>query len=139
VEGRRQADKSRLRGRDDLGALVVNAGEPYVGIAFLRPGHTSVSFVLEILLAVESTATDVEPPFLVVAERRADVVQIRVRSASQRTCRRRGSRAAGAGWASDAETSVSSTGQPISCTIVLCAGCVHRADGMRSPTPSRGK
>jgi predicted nuclease of predicted toxin-antitoxin system len=67
----------------DFGELVVHAGEPYIGIVFLRPGHISVSFVEKIIAAIESTTADVEPPFLVVAERRSDVVRIRVRSGSQ--------------------------------------------------------
>jgi predicted nuclease of predicted toxin-antitoxin system len=67
----------------DFGTLAVHADEPYVGIVYLRPGHISVAFVEGTIAAIESSTTDVEPPFLVVAERRADVVRIRVRRPSR--------------------------------------------------------
>ncbi|MEW6743832.1 MAG: DUF5615 family PIN-like protein [Planctomycetota bacterium] len=63
----------------DFGRLAVQAGEPYTGIVYLRPGHMSAAFVLGILAAVE-TVGDVSVPFIVVAERRHDTVRLRLRS-----------------------------------------------------------
>lgn len=64
----------------DFGKLVMGAGEPFTGIIYLRPGHISSGFVLEIVHAIESVITSVEPPFIVVAERKGDAVKIRMRS-----------------------------------------------------------
>ena len=67
----------------DFGLLAVRHGVPYVGIVYLRPGHISPAFVLEMLAAVESAPiTEVTPPFMIVAERRGDTVRIRVRPAA---------------------------------------------------------
>ena len=63
----------------DFGTLAVHAGQPYVGMVYLRPGHISSAFVLEMIAAVESTTESVEPPFIAVAERRSNVVRIRIR------------------------------------------------------------
>lgn len=63
----------------DFGTLAYQTGEPLVGIIYLRPGHISPTFVLEMLEAIEATAADVEPPFVLVAERRDAVVRVRVR------------------------------------------------------------
>jgi predicted nuclease of predicted toxin-antitoxin system len=63
----------------DFGQLAAQMGEPIVGIIYLRPGHISPAFVLQTIAAVESRADDVEPPFILVAERREDIVRIRVR------------------------------------------------------------
>ena len=66
----------------DFGTLAVHAGEPYFGIVYLRPGHISAEFTWRTIAAIESTVNHVDPPFIVVAERRNDVVRIRVRSES---------------------------------------------------------
>jgi predicted nuclease of predicted toxin-antitoxin system len=76
----RQQGRVVLTHDGDFGTLVVQGGEPYIGIVYLRPGHISATFIEDIIAAIESTAPDVEPPFLIVAERRADVARIRVRS-----------------------------------------------------------
>lgn len=65
----------------DFGRLVTLDGEPFTGIVYLRPGHFSAEFVLAIVDALESAEVDVEPPFLVVAERRGLNVRIRLRTA----------------------------------------------------------
>ena len=65
----------------DFGKLVIQDGEPFTGIVYLRPGHISAQFVLEILTAIDKAALDVTPPFLLVAERKMDTVRIRLRSA----------------------------------------------------------
>ena len=63
----------------DFGKLAVYAGEDLTGIIYVRPGHISAEFVLATIAAVESHGDDVEPPFIVVAERKQDIVRVRVR------------------------------------------------------------
>ena len=63
----------------DFGKLAVLSGESIVGIIYLRPGHISAAFVLETIAAIDSQDEDVEPPFIVVAERRGELVRVRVR------------------------------------------------------------
>ena len=63
-----------------FGTLSIHAGEPYVGILYLRPGHVVARFVLEMLEAVESLPIDVSPPFIVTMERKKGIVRARVRS-----------------------------------------------------------
>jgi hypothetical protein len=57
----------------DFGTLAIHAGEPYFGIVYLRPGHISAEFTWRTIAAIESTVESVEPPFIVVAERRGDI------------------------------------------------------------------
>jgi predicted nuclease of predicted toxin-antitoxin system len=64
----------------DFGKLAIQAGEPYTGIVFLRPGHISPSFVLGALAALEASSINVIPPFIAVIERKVDHVRVRVRS-----------------------------------------------------------
>jgi len=64
----------------DFGRLSIRLGNPYTGIVYLRPGHINAALVLESLNAIESMPLDVTPPFVVVAERRGEVVRVRVRS-----------------------------------------------------------
>lgn len=66
----------------DFGNLSIRLGAAYTGIVYLRPGHIDSALVLESLSAIESMPIDVTPPFMVVAERRAEVVRVRVRSGS---------------------------------------------------------
>jgi predicted nuclease of predicted toxin-antitoxin system len=63
----------------DFGRLAVDRGEDFVGIVYLRPGHLSVAFVLESVAAIEALDEEVSPPFIIVADRRGDVVRIRIR------------------------------------------------------------
>lgn len=63
----------------DFGTLAVRGGEPVIGIIYLRPGHIVARIVLEMMDAIEAHDIDVTPPFVVVAERRGDVVRVRVR------------------------------------------------------------
>lgn len=63
-------------GRDSLAQA-----KPFVGIAYLRPGHSSPSFVLDVLAAIEGALRDAQSPFVLVAERRSDVVRVRLRTA----------------------------------------------------------
>ena len=64
----------------DFGMLAIYANEPYIGIVFMRPGHMAPSFVQRSIDAIESTISDVEPPFLLVTERRNDTIRIRLRN-----------------------------------------------------------
>jgi hypothetical protein len=49
------------------------------GIIYLRPGHIEPRFVVEMLEALAEATIDVEPPFLVVVQRREGQVRIRFR------------------------------------------------------------
>ena len=59
----------------------IAAGAAFIGIIYLRPGHISSTFVLEVVDAVSQSSVDVEPPFVLVAERRESTVRVRVRTA----------------------------------------------------------
>ncbi len=63
----------------DFGTLAVLAGEPIVGILFLRPGHIDPAFTVESVKAVLVRDIDVTPPFVLVARRKGAVVTIRYR------------------------------------------------------------
>jgi predicted nuclease of predicted toxin-antitoxin system len=56
----------------DFGVLALRENRPFLGIAFLRPGHIHSEFVLDIVDAVRSTEMVATPPFLLVAERRSE-------------------------------------------------------------------
>lgn len=64
----------------DFGKLAIQAGEPYIGVVFLRPGHISAAFVLGALSALDESAIDVSPPFVAVVERKHDHVRVRLRA-----------------------------------------------------------
>ncbi len=64
----------------DFGTLIIAQEKPFTGIIYLRPGHISAHYVLEVITAIASTPVDVEPPFIIVAERKADTVKVRIRS-----------------------------------------------------------
>ena len=80
---------ARAKGRvilthdSDFGTLAIREGEPLVGTVFLRPGHVSAAVVLAMLDRVARMAIEVEPPFLVVADRRGATVRVRVRRVEQ--------------------------------------------------------
>lgn len=63
----------------DFGTLAVRAGEPVVGIVYLRPGHIDPTFTVDTLRALFTQDPDVEPPFLLVARRTGDTVTVRIR------------------------------------------------------------
>ena len=56
-------------------------GASFVRIIYLRPGHISAEFVLEIVDALRASTVDVQPPFIAVAERQQTTVRVRVRTA----------------------------------------------------------
>jgi predicted nuclease of predicted toxin-antitoxin system len=63
----------------DFGALAIRAGEPLVGIVFLRPGHISSLVVLEMLDAIDAETPAVVAPFLAIAQRAGRTIRVRVR------------------------------------------------------------
>ena len=54
-------------------------GAEFVGILSLPPGHIRSEFTIQMLKAIRDREVDVTPPFIVVAERTADNVKIRIR------------------------------------------------------------
>ena len=67
----------------DFGPLAIRDGEPFVGVVFVRPGHVSATVVLSVLDSVETVKADLDPPFVVVAERRGNETRIRARAVDQ--------------------------------------------------------
>jgi predicted nuclease of predicted toxin-antitoxin system len=63
----------------DFGQLAVAALEPILGIVYLRPGHFDPSFTLATLETLFEEVEDLAPPFILVAERTASRVKIRLR------------------------------------------------------------
>ena len=64
----------------DFGFLAITAGQPILGIVFLRPGHIQAGFTIRTLDAIFEANPELTPPFLVVAIRSRDKVRIRTRS-----------------------------------------------------------
>ena len=97
----RSADEERLIGRGDaevleratalhrvvvthdlaFGKVEIRGGASFVGIIYLRPGHISAACVLAMIDALRESSIDVQPPFIVVAERRQTTIRVRVRTA----------------------------------------------------------
>ena len=63
-----------------FGRSAIRAGS-FVGIIYLRPGHVSADFVLGAIDALRSSTVEVQPPFIVVAERHGTTVRVRARTA----------------------------------------------------------
>ena len=78
----RAATQGRVVITHDLafGQSAVRANTPFVGIVYLRPGHISAAFVLAVVDVLRTSAIDVQPPFIVVAERREAAVRVRLRT-----------------------------------------------------------
>lgn len=64
-----------------FGRSAIRSGTPFVGIIYLRPGHISGAFVLAMIDAVRESTVEVQPPFIVVAERQQSAVRVRARTA----------------------------------------------------------
>ena len=64
----------------DFGTLAVLAGEPIMGIVYLRPGHIDPSFTIQTIETILKADQDVSPPFIIVGHRKGSFVTIRVRS-----------------------------------------------------------
>ena len=50
------------------------------GLSTSRPGHISAAFVLAMIDALRESSIDVQPPFVVVAERRETSIRVRART-----------------------------------------------------------
>ncbi len=64
----------------DFGTLAIVGQEPFVGIVYLRPGHILPDFTIGTLQALLNRDPDLTVPFLVVARRHGNHVQIRIRT-----------------------------------------------------------
>jgi predicted nuclease of predicted toxin-antitoxin system len=64
-----------------FGRSAIIAGATFLGIIYLRPGHISAAFVLAVIDALRESTVDVQPPFIVVAERQQSAVRVRARTA----------------------------------------------------------
>jgi predicted nuclease of predicted toxin-antitoxin system len=63
----------------DFGLLAVAAGEPFVGLLYLRPGHITARRTIESIEAVLRRNFELQPPFIIVAQRTGDQIRIRLR------------------------------------------------------------
>jgi len=63
----------------DFGTLAVLAGEPVIGIVYLRPGHIECSFTVETIQGLMRDTREPNPPFLVVADRAGTTLRFRIR------------------------------------------------------------
>jgi predicted nuclease of predicted toxin-antitoxin system len=63
----------------DFGQLAIPAARPLFGILFLRPGHISPEPVIRAIEAACEVATDVSPPFIIVAQWSGHRVLVRLR------------------------------------------------------------
>lgn len=64
-----------------FGRSAIRAGASFVGIIYLRPGHISATFVLQVIDALRASNVEVQPPFIAVAERQRSTVRVRTRTA----------------------------------------------------------
>jgi predicted nuclease of predicted toxin-antitoxin system len=62
----------------DFGTLALMDAN-FIGILYLRPGHIRPEFTLETLKALRQKEINIQPPFIVVAERNRDKVKVRLR------------------------------------------------------------
>lgn len=63
----------------DLGTLAIQAGQAFVGIIYLRPGHVGAAPTIDTLQQLLQADPDLNPPFLIVAKRAGTTVTIRIR------------------------------------------------------------
>lgn len=64
----------------DFGSLAVQQNQPLIGIFYLRPGHFDGMVTIDTINNVLQHNPDLEPPFLLVAKRGVDNINIRVRT-----------------------------------------------------------
>lgn len=64
-----------------FGRSAIRTGTSFVGIIYLRPGHISAAFVLAVIDALRASTVEVQPPFIVIAERQQSAVRVRARTA----------------------------------------------------------
>ena len=63
----------------DFGRLAILFRQPMHGIVFLRPGHIDPQFTIATLQAIDAQEFDFSPAFILVARRRGNHVQLRLR------------------------------------------------------------
>lgn len=63
----------------DFGMLAIRRGEPFVGIVHIRPGNLPRGQVREMLDNLTVPDVETQKPFIMVAERRAGVLRVRIR------------------------------------------------------------
>lgn len=63
----------------DFGSLVYRDEQPFYGIIYLRPGHFNPEVHIESLKYLFEAELDCAPPCLIVAERTAHSLRIRIR------------------------------------------------------------
>jgi predicted nuclease of predicted toxin-antitoxin system len=64
-----------------FGRAAIRTGTSFVGIIYRRPGHISAAFVLAMIDVLREATVEVQPPFIVVAERQQSAVRVRARTA----------------------------------------------------------
>jgi len=74
-----QAQRVVLTHDADFGTLAIAQGQPFTGIVYLRPGHIRPSFTIQTIETLAAQPLDVQPPFIVVAERRDQTIRVRTR------------------------------------------------------------
>jgi predicted nuclease of predicted toxin-antitoxin system len=63
----------------DFGTLVFRDEMPFLGIIYLRPGHTSADTHIQTFKAILSAPLELKLPFILVAEHHQTQVKIRLR------------------------------------------------------------
>lgn len=63
----------------DFGRLAVADGEAVTGLLLLRPGHFPPARLIETLSTIERLSISLEPPFILVVERRENEIRVRLR------------------------------------------------------------
>jgi predicted nuclease of predicted toxin-antitoxin system len=63
----------------DFGTLAIAQGAPVVGIVYLRPGHIGPEPTIATLRHLLAVNPGLTPPFVLVARRTADRVNVRIR------------------------------------------------------------
>jgi predicted nuclease of predicted toxin-antitoxin system len=63
----------------DFGTLVFRDTMPFVGIIYLRPGHTSANTHIQSFKAILSASLEITLPFILVAEHHQTQVKLRLR------------------------------------------------------------
>ena len=65
---------------NDFGKIVFMKKVPFTGIVYLRPGHIVPLFTIEILKSLFEKDFELEPPFMLIAERKKEDIKVRIRS-----------------------------------------------------------
>ena len=63
----------------DFGKLAILQRQPFLGIVYLRPGHIRAEFTIDILRKIFNEDFEVNPPYIIIAERGGQKIRIRIR------------------------------------------------------------